>query len=268
MIFHLYNNFNQTVSKLMVNRYEFYDNILQFKDGFDEPLEPYYNIMVQASRVIFPSYFNHPIVLFPNTIHLETRRGYDLPIVLTHNILTLIIDAYYKYFLKLSSKIETLIMLKYSSLLELNKNMKYLQANESFDHNRIICLNKIMYHTMFECANNQVVLNKKLKKFCMWGLFNQPLELPKHLLELTFGYKYDKKILLPSSINYLSVCYCCKGCVMLDCATANSINILIDSRDYYLIDNLPNSKGKIVLKYRLNSSANNLPTNLIVGGRF
>lgn len=249
-------------------KYKFDDNTLQFTYGFNEPLEPYYNIMVQTSCVIFPSYFNHPIVLFPNTIHLKVQRGYDLPIGLTHTLRSLEIQSYYKHFLKLPSKIETLIMLKYSSSLELNKNMKHLRADESFNHNQIVCLNKIMYDTMFECANNQVVLNKKLKKFCMWGFYDQPLELSKHLSELKIGFNYYKKILLPTSIIYLSVCYCCKECIMLDHTITNPINILFDSVNHYLMDNLPNKKGKIVLKYYLKSSANNLPTGLIAKALF
>lgn len=249
---------------MSTNHYTFENGTLQFIHGFNEPLEPYYDIMVYASRIIFPNNFDQPIMLFPNTTYLKVERGYNLPIVLSQNLWSLHIFTSYGHVLKLPSGLKTLIIFKYELPLELNKNMKIFEINNGF--NRTIRLNKIMEHITIQCYNNQIILNKKLNCFHVWGTLNQLLELPKHLTRLSVAGV--KKILLPPFITYLNI-----GCVntdyfVLEYKITKPIHIIINSCDPHLLDNIPNNKEGILLNCGLKKPTHNLPNNSVVKGHF
>lgn len=268
MVLNKSNTFEQMVIKRIVtDKYIFDNGTLCFADGFYEPLEPYFNIMFQASHIIFPHVFSGPIITFPNTTHLEISHT-NYPLELSPNIQVLNIRTFYMYILKLPLGIESLYIFGCASQLELNKNMRNLNIDDTYDYT--MRLNKLMYCVRISYhSNSSLVSNKKLNAITVGFLFNQPLELPKCLTELTVGFDFNQKILLPRSIIHLSVeCKSTRNFV-LESGTKDYIYsklyICVRSKDQYLIDNLPDCKNGIVLKHSLNN-VHNLPKKSIVRG--
>lgn len=246
-------------------KYTFINKTLTFKYDIDEQLEPYYFMMYQASCIIFNKKSNSPIILFPNTTHLELGDVYSHSLILTPNIKKLVIAFRYEYSLKCPLKFKSLYIFDCSALLELNKYMKSLTTLCDFNP-PTLNLNKCLNY--LECSssgNSSPMLNKNLKQ--LWG--GCSLQLPKNLTLLIISVQSNKILLLPARITYLQV-----GCVYPDYFILEhslehiQLNILVHCSDYYLIDNLPNNKKTITLECTSPMVLNNLPNNLKVENMF
>lgn len=244
---------------IVTNKYTWNNGLLYFKNGFNESLEPYYNIMYQSIVMVLPYSFHQSVLLFPNILHLEVHHVSD-PILLTYNIQCLNIQTFYMHELKLPSGLKSLYIYNSAYVLELNKYICVLSIKDTYKC--MMLLNKTMHQiTLSYHFDSLLILNKKLDSVSVGCSFNQLLELPKYLSQLSIGYSFDKKILLPRYISYLRIeCQKTKN-IVLDGGIVDRLNILVYTKDCYIMDNLPD---KIILSRGVECSTNNLPKNYIV----
>lgn len=243
----------------------FFNKTLTLKQDVNEPLEPYYFMICQASRIIFESKCDEQIILFPSTIYLKFNNEYNYPIVLTPTFKHLVIESMYTcaFPLKLPMKFESLNIYHFTLPIELNKYMKCFSM--IYDSIHTLKLNKsLCYFEQSSVVN--LALNKNLKQLWVGNLYQ--LDLPKHLTHLT-GYIYSNKVMpLPADIIYLQIGYDFLSKYFILEHSTEQVHIFSHSKDYYLIDNLPNNKKPITLECELSMELNNLPNNLIIDNRF
>lgn len=221
--------------------YTFHDKILCFITIFNEPIDPYYHIMKDATTVIFgkkytmPNYslFNQPIVLTPKIQIFGTGEMFNQPLFLT-------------------------------------KTMRILSLGLHFDHQIILTPN--LTHVTFWIDGNfnqPIVLNKKITHMT-FGNFNKPINLTLNLVVLKFGNGYNQPIVLNRKIKYLTFGYAFNHPII---PTPNITMLMFDDYPLYPIvlmtnithltigiknsktlDDLPHSLKELVIKCQRKSS--------------
>lgn len=133
-------------------------------------------------------------------IHLETNKPFvEYCYAIKHNGVN---DLYllnrndYNYFYSAYSH--------YVHPIILTSGITYLSVEHEFTYIRIV-LNKNLLSFKTKCTNvDMTKINSKLSQLVFIGYFVKPLELSKKLNRLIFSNAYNKLLILPKHLKYLS----------------------------------------------------------------
>jgi hypothetical protein len=270
----------------MENNYWIVDDWLIFKPEFNDKLDEYYDIINKYNKIIFSNYDDPLIAIKNNNCYNDEYCDnyiysiFNNEIDLSNNINL----TYLAFGSKFNKKIDLLNNINLTHLifeedfnqeidLSNNINLTHLafgwNFNKKIDLSNNINLTHLTHLTFGFDFNQEIDLsnNINLKDICLYnynylldlsnhlnlecfalGSFNNDLYLPNNdiLKTLTFGVNFKKPIIIPLSVNKISLC----------------------SDNQYLIDNLHNNIKELILSvkkfyfYSYNKELNNLPNSI------
>lgn len=246
------------------SNYFVYGSTIKFSKKFNKSLEPYYQIINQMIFLELGRDFNQMFVLMPNIKILQIGSEFTQKLTLAKNIICLrcayqVLDILpknmilFKIYFNDTNKIAKVNA-------KINKYMKYMFVDQPYKPILIPNKNMVHYENIIQsrsfCMINKKMLHLRLKVFCKY------VELPKKLASLLVNIVF-KPIVLTPHIKYLIVGSGFKQHMILE-YPVEILNIYNQHVDNWIIDNIPNNKGKhaITLIVDGTHSIRNMPNDV------
>lgn len=185
---------------------------LMFGLYFNKPLE---SLNKTLQTLITGERFNQTIDLYKGLLpakmkHLRVGCDYNLPLLLSKNMVLLYFGESFNY------------------PIELTKHMEQFKTNGYF--------------------NKPLKLSKNLFVVIVGSAFNQSIILPKYLKHLSLGIKFNNPIMLNSKIMYLEIDACYMYNIEVEHLSHElHIKRICKNRHISMIDNLPNTLKQFYL---------------------
>lgn len=224
------------------NNYFMYGSTISFNKKFNQPLEPYYQIINRMIFLELGHYFNQIFVLMPNIKILHVGDQFVQKLTLGKNIMCLTC-SYQVFDIFPKNMILFKICWNGSNVkanAKMNKNMKYMFVD--CQYKPVAILNKNMVHyENFDQFPGFDMINKKMLHLRL-KIFRKCVELPKKLASLLVDIVF-KPIVLTPYIKHLIVSSKFKQHMILE-YPVKILKIYNQRVDNRIIDNIPNNKEK------------------------
>lgn len=213
-----------------MDNYHIQSDTIIFGKRFNKPLENYYSTISKCLKIRFvggpkvmESCFNLPIIRLPNNIKsIEFNAYFNKPIHrLPRDLNHLIFGNYYNTPITLEKRISYLeFTYAFNQPLELTRNIKYLRVGLYFDNCVSLCPR--FMHTLFFAHNN-----------------SQPIHnLPQYLRNLTLGYCNSHPVIVPESLESLTVNICLGNICIVDNLPHGLTQLYVHNGDKLSMNNL------------------------------
>lgn len=248
--------------------YEIYGkHTIIFFRKFNQSLEPYYWIISQLISLILKGDFNQTFVLMPNIKILEFDCFIVHGLELTKNIRCLTSMTVIKNILPKNMIFLKLTRINIVKIIEMNKNIKYLFLNNSYQHITKLGKNIVQYNCdgFFESLD---VINKKMRHLYVSKQYCSYIVLPKKLISLTIYCSFDKPIVLTPHLKYLTVKSRFKQHILLEYPISvlrfHDLDVCNNFNNSKIVENIPNHANNKFIGLLSGSThvLNNMPNNV------